>query len=242
MSRKLFSGSGDDTSSNANSICIGCFTGRTYFFNEIRPRKNFFWQVQVAVHVAVLVLTTWMNFFSLRTATWPDVLYYYYYYYYYYHYYYYPAADPEELYPPLLQTTYARNSAPAAPQSNEYKQATGNWHSHYRRWQILLSHRKKTDPIGRTKLGKVQMNFQLERQFISTSINNYPDLVNIGKKRGKKTSRNWFNVRFLWSSKLTVTQINNQKWSNDKMPNQMKFSSRNGALEKNQGHWCHLCG
>ena len=42
MSRKVFSGSGDDTSSNANSICIGCFTGRTYFFNEIWPRKNFF--------------------------------------------------------------------------------------------------------------------------------------------------------------------------------------------------------
>ena len=58
MSRKLFSGSGDDTSSNANRIYIGCFTGRTFFFNEIRPRKNFFWQVQVAVHVAVLVLTT----------------------------------------------------------------------------------------------------------------------------------------------------------------------------------------
>ena len=185
MSRKLFSGSGDDTSSNANSNCIGCFTGRTYFFNEIRPRKKFFWQVQVAVHVAVLVLTTWMNFFLLRTATWPDVLYHYYY-----HYYYYSAADPEELYPPLLQTTYARNSTPAAPQSNKYKQATGNWHSHYRRCQKLICHRKKTDTIVRTELGKVQLHLQLERHFISTSINNYPDLVNFGKKRGNKTSRN----------------------------------------------------
>ena len=42
MSRKLFSGSGDDTSSIAKSIYIGCFTGRTYFFNEMRPRKIFF--------------------------------------------------------------------------------------------------------------------------------------------------------------------------------------------------------
>ena len=63
MSRKLFSGSGYDTSSNANSIYIGCFTGRTFFFNKIRPRKKKFWQIQVAVQVAVLVLTTWMIFF-----------------------------------------------------------------------------------------------------------------------------------------------------------------------------------
>ena len=42
MSRKLFSGSGDDTFSNANSIHIGCFTGRTYFFNEILPATTRF--------------------------------------------------------------------------------------------------------------------------------------------------------------------------------------------------------
>ena len=105
------------------------------------------------------------------------------------------------LYPPLLQTTYPRNSALSAPQSYEYiPQATGNWYSNYRRWQkTLISHRKKTDPIARTEFGKVHLNLQLERQFISTFVNNYPDLENNGRGKNKTTTSLWFNVSSFWS-------------------------------------------
>ena len=50
----------------------------------------------------------------------------------------------------------------------------------------LKSHPKKTDPIVRIELGKVYLNLQLERQFISIIFKNYPDFENNGRKRGKK--------------------------------------------------------
>ena len=96
------------------------------------------------------------------------------------------------LYPPLFQTTYPRNAAVSAPQSYEcIPQATGHSFSNYWNLKKLISHRNKPDPIARTELGKIHLNSQLERQIISTIVNNYPHLANIDREREKKEDNIW---------------------------------------------------